>query len=416
MEPVIKVFEDDAQETCYLYYVDRYCISDANPYEITFDPGDLPGSADCSPWLLDHSRRFIMEGTWDGHDSLYTFLDTLDAGEGRLCELVDPRNPLPADLRITSPDIWMISGTDTTTDMRATVNDSVTICADFYNLGTVARSNVTATLHDSTGTGTQIGTDNIAFSGLGYTPDSLCRRTDMQTASFGWRPDSLDIGVHRMTVSVPSGIGEPNTDDNSVDFVFQVQPRDYATAVLDDPWDMDDSTSSHAWNTDDIEAVSLNWDTTSTGWTDSVSGMFEGVIEYDSGIDPEFQAAFSLAIPEDSLIDSDLYHMLSLGICVNNPNATGNLACRLYVGWMESDNSWHDYVQFTDGTNYYVLDGWNEYSTVGPVDLSTIQNLNWGGEDATELWIKLEAEKPELWIPMPMDIRIGWVMLEESLQ
>jgi len=141
-----------------------------------------------------------MEGTWDGHDSLYTFLDTLDAGEGRLCELVDPGNTLTADLRITSPDIWMISGTDTTTDMRATVNDSVT----------------------------------ISFSGLGYTPDSLCRRTDMQTASFVWLPDSLEIGVHRMTVSVPSGIGEPNTEDNSVDFVFQVQPRDYATAVLDE--------------------------------------------------------------------------------------------------------------------------------------------------------------------------------------
>ncbi|MBD3277346.1 MAG: hypothetical protein GF388_03515, partial [Candidatus Aegiribacteria sp.] len=174
ISPVIKIFEDSSQTTCYLFYVDRYCEANGNPYEITYNPDDLPQHATCSAWLLDHSRRFIMEGTYN--DTIYTFLDTLDAGEGRLCELVDPSSGLTADLRITSPDIWMISGTDTTTNIRATVNDSVTIYADFYNLGTVARSNVTATLYDSTES-SQIGTDNIAFSGLAWRPDSLCRST-----------------------------------------------------------------------------------------------------------------------------------------------------------------------------------------------------------------------------------------------
>ena len=236
----------------------------------------------------------------------------------------------------------------------------------------------------------------------------------MQTASFGWLPDSLDIGVHRMTVSVPSGIGEPNTDDNSVDFVFQVQPRDYATAVLDDPWDMDDSTSSHAWNTDDIEAVSLNWDTTSTGWTDSVSGMFEGVIEYDSSGNV-FEGAVSLAIPADSLINSDLYHMLSLGVAVHNPNTSGNVACQMRVGWRDEEDDWHDYVIFTDPNNH-VDNGWDGWSVLGPLDLDTLSTLNWGTEDASELWLKVRAYLPPSTRPRPIDVRIGWVKLEESQQ
>ena len=95
--PVIKVFEDSAQTTCYLFYVDRYCISNTNPYEIISDPDNLPEYATSSAWLLDHSRRFIMDGDWDRQDSVYIFLDTLDAGEGRLCELVDPRDTLAAD-------------------------------------------------------------------------------------------------------------------------------------------------------------------------------------------------------------------------------------------------------------------------------------------------------------------------------
>ena len=405
--PVIKVFEDSAQETCYLFYVDRYCISDDNPYEISYDPADLPEHATCSVWLLDHSRRFIMKGSYN--DTIYTFLDTLDAGESRLVELVDPRDALTADLRITSPDIWMISGEDTLTDMRATVNDSVTVYADFYNLGTVARTNVTATLYDSIGT-SLIGTDNLRFSGLSFRPDSLCRRTAMQTASFGWRPDSTEIGAHRMTVSVPAGIGEPNTNDNSVEFVFLVDPRDYATDVLGDSWDMDDSSSIHAWHTDDIDEIDLDWDT--TAWTDSVSGMFEGILYSGSPAD-SVHGAISLAIPEDSLLDSDKYHMLSLGITVNNPNISTFVACKLYIGWMEDDSTWHDYVKITGSVNY-VRNGWQNWMIVGPLDLDGFGSLDWGDEDVSEIWLRLSALADSVSSPDPVDVRIGWVRLEES--
>ncbi len=414
VSPVIKVFEDNAQESCYLFYVDRYCISNSNPYEITYNPDDLPEHATCSAWLLDHSRRFIMEGTYN--DTIYTFLDTLDAGESRLVELIDPRDALTADLRITSPDIWMISGSDTLTDMRATVNDSVTVYADFYNLGTVARTNVTATLYYSTDTDT-IGTDNLRFSGLSFRPDSLCRRTAMQTASFGLRPDSTEIGAHRMTVSVPSGIGEPNTNDNSVEFVFLVDPRDYATDVLGDAWDMDDSTSIHAWHTDDIDTIGLDWDTTATAWTDSVSGMFEGIIDSDSLVESIY-GAISLFVSDDSTeyIDPELYHMLSLGITVNNPNTEGSIGSLLYMKWKDDEGTWgSDWTNVLFQTGHFVLNGWDKWQTIGPVDLNDFASLDWGDDDVSELWLRVSPPLDSVSRPDPVDIRIGWVKLEESI-
>lgn len=418
VSPVIKVFENEEQDVCYLFYVDRYCLSNNNPYEITFDPNDLPEHADCSAWLLDHSRRFIMEGEWDRQDSVYVFLDTLDAGEGRLCELVDPRDTLTADLRITSPDIWMISGTDTTTSMRATVNDSITILADFHNLGTVARSNVTAILYDSTDTDT-LGTDNIAFSGLDYTPDSLCRRTDMQTASFGWRPDATEIGAHRMTVSVPSGIGEPNTDENMVEFVFLVDPRDYATDVIGDAWDMDDDTTS-AWYTCDIDSVALNWDTTSTGWTDSVSGMFEGSIRFDSGDVVDFRGEISLSVPVDTskYINTNRYHLFSMGIAINNSWRTDNNPCAVFIGWSDTADSSYGWKNLLQGTDYSIDNGWDGWTVIGPIDLDYVGDSSWTYDDVTDLRLRFQSNAQFYPIPPDhpdsIDVRIGWIRLEES--
>ena len=37
-----------------------------------------------------------------------------------------------------------------------------------------------------------------------------------------------------------------------------IRDRDYATEVLGDSWDMTEG-GSNDWNTDDIEAVAINW-------------------------------------------------------------------------------------------------------------------------------------------------------------
>ncbi|MFO7949035.1 MAG: hypothetical protein R6U36_01555, partial [Candidatus Fermentibacteraceae bacterium] len=129
--PRIKVFEDSAQTGCWLFYVDRFCRSNDTPYEIGFDPDSLPAYADCSDRLLDHSRRFVMDGTWDAQTGLYTFLDTLDAGESRLVEPFDPKDGLPADIRITEGDVRTIRPQrgDTVSAMATTAGNSIDILA-----------------------------------------------------------------------------------------------------------------------------------------------------------------------------------------------------------------------------------------------------------------------------------------------
>ena len=414
--PVIKVFEDEALETCYLFYVDRYCISNDNPYEITFNPTDLPNHADCTTRLLDHSRRFIMDGTYDAHDNIYTFLDTLDAGESRLVQLVDLTSVLAADVRITASDVRMIQVSDTLVRMETTVGDAVDIYAAFYNMGTASRDSVFVTLFDSTDSNL-IGSDTLEFDGLGYLLPGSCRTTDHSTASFTWTPDSLEIGVHRLTAAAATWHGEPDSNDNSVDFVFVVNPRDYATEVRDDAWDMTEG-GSNDWNTDDIEAIAENWNT-STGWTDSVSGMFEGVIEYDSTGDYDFMGAISLAIPQDSAeyIDIDKYHLLSFGIVANNPNVTSDNACAVQLRWKDQIGNWGcSWSGVLGGSGYHVGNGWDRWNIIGPIGLDTLTALNWDTDDASELWIRFKYDHQAPTRPQPIDIRIGWIRLEESDQ
>jgi hypothetical protein len=412
ISPVIKVFEDEDQEACYLFYVDRYCISNDNPYEITFNPGDLPNHADCTTRLLDHSRRFIMDGTYSPSETLYTFLDALDAGEARLVQLVNLHGGLPADVRITSSNIRMLQTEGTLIHMETTVGDTVNIYADFYNMGIQSRDTVYVTLFDSTGS-EMIGLDTLEFDGLGYLLPDSCRSCDCSTASFTWTPDSTDIGVHRLSATAATWHGEPDSNDNSVDFVFVVNPRDYATEVRGDAWDMTEDTTN-TWNTADIEAIAFNWDTTSTGWTDSVSGMFEGVINYDATLE-DFHGTISLTIPQDSTIDSDLYHMLSFGVTVNNPNEpVGDDACSILLRWKKSNGTWGcNWYDVLSTHNYYVSNGWDGWSDIGPIDLNDIDSLHWSDDDVSELWLMFKAECP--FIPcFPIVIRVGWLSLEES--
>jgi len=413
IQPVIKVFEDEAQEACYLFYVDRYCLSNDNLYEITFSPSTLPGHADCSVWLLDHSRRFIMKGTVDSsYPVTYTFLDTLDAGEGRLVQLIDPSGGLPADVRVTSPDVGILDSCKVSSQLEATVGDSVVIVANFYNMGTGSKDSVYVTLYDSTISDTIGIIDTLEFDGLTFRPPSTCMLCDSSTAYFSWVPDSSDIGVHRLTVTAATWPEEPDSTDNSVDFTFLVNPRDYATYIREDAWDMNEE-KDNAWNTNDIEAVAMNWNTVK-GWTDSVSGMFEGVIDYDTS-SVYLLGDISLAIPNDSTryIDTDTYHMLSFGMVGNNPNQPTLGACAMHIRWIDSNDDTLGWCNLL-GSNYSVGNGWDSWGTVGPVDLDSIDNLEWGSNDAKELWISFRSG---IHFPFdPVNIRIGWIRLEESVQ
>jgi hypothetical protein len=180
-----------------------------------------------------------------------------------------------------------------------------------------------------------------------------------------------------------------------------------------------DSTSS--WHTDDIEAIALNWNT-STGWTDSITGMFEGVIDYDSNAVYDFMGDISLAIPRDTsdYIDTDKYHLLSFGITVNNPWRTDDNACGIRIRWKDTHDVWHGWQGLLSGSGYNVSNGLDGWTVIGPIDLKADTSLHWGNDDASDLQIRFQSDVQYYPIPpnLPdsIDVRIGWIRLEESAQ
>ena len=203
---------------------------------------------------------------------MYAFRDTLDAGEARLIQVFDDSLGLDADVRITDPDVNAIlpARNDTLLDSRSVPGETVDILARFYNMGTEPKNNVRVFLVDGAA-GDTLDSDVISFGGLST---SSCYTPDMEEASFTWTPDSTDIGVHVLRVSAQTWPGEPDPSDNTATLVHLVDPRDYATEVLGNPWDMTEATG-HLWHTDDI-VETAGWN--DSAFTDSVSGMFEGVL------------------------------------------------------------------------------------------------------------------------------------------
>ncbi len=411
--PVIRVFAEESNDNAYLYYVNRFCgeyyygDTDRIPVVIRIHDTECPG--DVYRNAIDHLRRCLIPVD-KGLQDLYYYSDTLEAGQGRLVEFVDTMQTIQADLRITSPDVFTYrlgyEGRDR--EHRYTAGTDLYVGGTFYNMGTDTTGDVEVTFTDLTSS-TILGKDTISLDGLSgyYQPDSV-------SALILWSTDSTDIGAHIIEIEADSIPGE-EAHDNAVQMTVLLEPRDYATAVRLDAWDMDDDTTV-AWNTSDIEAVANNWDT-ATGWTDSVSGMFEGVVLYDDSVH-DYRADISLAIPASpsQYLDTDLYHMLSLGIVGYNPNPQPGGAFGLYVQWRDSHGTLSDWKNLLAGTDYAVGNGWDQYTNIGPIDLDSVSELGWGSGTASALWLRINVSLPQGSPPDPIDVRIGWAKLEESAQ
>ena len=49
------------------------------------------------------------------------------------------------------------------------------------------------------------------------------------------------------------------------------------------------------------------------------------------------------------------------------------------------------------------------------IDLNDIEDLDWGTDDVSELWLRFQSGNPDgLEDPDDIRIRIGWIRLEES--
>ena len=380
-QPHIRVFTDSTGTDCYLFYVNRFCRANGNPFEITVDAGDFPSGTPFSEYALDHSRRFIIEGGMTARE-VYAFRDTLDAGEARLLQMFDYEEGLDADVRITDPDVNAILPVrnDTLLDCRSVPGETVDVLARFYNMGTEPKNNVRVFLVDET-SGDTLDVDVISFGGLST---SSCYTPDMEEVSFTWIPDSTDIGVHVLRVSAETWVGEPDPSDNTATLVYLVDPRDYATEVLGNPWDMTETTGP-AWFTDDVDSLTGCW----TAYTDSITGMFEGVLSYPTQANRLY---LNTGTGSSQYIDADMFHNLSLA-------GRSSVSADIEVHWIDD----HD-------QQYQVDTGMNLTATardVGPVDLSALSN-DWTGM-VKKFWLEFTAGSGNL----SSDVRIGWIRLTE---
>ena len=56
------------------------------------------------------------------------------------------------------------------------------------------------------------------------------------------------------------------------------------------------------------------------------------------------------------------------------------------------------------------------YTTVGPKEPETLSGLGWGSGSASELWLRFVVGPPPSEPYLPIDVRIGWIRLEDSVQ
>ena len=68
------------------------------------------------------------------------------------------------------------------------------------------------------------------------------------------------------------------------------------------------------------------------------------------------------------------------------------------------------------GSEWAIANGWDAYATVGPIDLYSVPDLGWGSGSASELWLRLVVGPPPSEPYLPIDVRIGWIRLEDSVQ
>lgn len=380
-EPQIRVFTDDTESTCYLFYVNRFCRANSNPFEIAVGSAGFPSGVPFSTYALDHSRRCLIEGS-ETTMGIYEFLDTLDAGEARLLQMFDDDDGLDADVRITDPDlsVILVADGDTLSDYSSNDSVAVDVVAHFYNMGTEPLRNIMVYMRNET-TDELIATDTLNFNGLSI---NSCYEPDVATAIFSWTPDYDNIGANILRVYTQTIIDEPDPTDNSATLVYLVKPTDYATEVLDDPWDMTEATSgAPAWKTFDIDSLTGCWG----GYTDSISGMFEGVLSDATQANCLY---LNTGSGSSDYIDADRFHNFSIA-----GRARSGVTFGLH--WIDS-NHHSGYIAVVDTLEATAAD-------LGPYDLSALSEC-WTG-DIAKLWLECSGGNAF------SNVRIGWVKLTE---
>jgi hypothetical protein len=406
VSPRIKMLQHSGNNHAYLFYVNRFLRGESFRYSVSVSDSGFQGYL--SSAALDHGRRCLVPVAVNS--GVYTLLDTLGPGQARLLEFVNPSTAFQADIRVTSPDVFAIreDSTERTDRFVCTAGETITLGAVFYNMGTSSTGNVRVTFVNVSNASSPdtLGSDAFRLSGLAgwFSPDSA-------SASIEWSPGADCAGPNIIEISAGSILGE-NTSDNTVRVVVLVNPLDYATEVLENPWDMTEVLSNPPdWFTPDIISVAAGW--IDTCWTDSVSGMFEGAIESRSYGDWAGYRGDIYLNTDSGSIDADKYTMLSLaGVSLREDTSGVDFGCGMFLFWKDARETeyfleLHDSLAFDQGLGLG-REMWREF---GPLDLSA-RTASWSGE-VHDVGIRFQMDASSL-SPPPLGIRMGWIRLEEG--
>lgn len=105
--------------------------------------------------------------------------------------------------------------------------------------------------------------------------------------------------------------------------------------------------------------------------------------------------------------------MLSFAGVWYTPDYISGTEMPTYIRWRDSYGEYSDWHNISSVVSS-LTNGWNQFHTSGPLDLTTlVDDVPWSDNPIQELWLRFQMGKPD---PITSDpqVRLSWVLLEES--
>jgi hypothetical protein len=328
-----------------------------------------------SAYILDLSERHLVQGELG--NKYITFHAVLGTGEGKLVRLM--RGNEAADAMVADPDIEfrLIHGTGVNEKPQYvfTEGDTIRLSARIYNLGFYPLDSLEIKFYDGHRIPANLmGVDTVSLPALD--PQSAAPGDTL--ASILWVSSHDDMSPHNITVFADEPIVSPSAD-NEANMALLIEPQDYATAVVHNPWDMTERQGPGQPSTPDIDSFKYFVET-----PDSISGVWEAKT---SGMPPNPTIYLHVTSP----IDGSKYDLLSARF-IQDPGADTTAKGYLKIGWLSTTG-----IPGSDSIRY-AFGKWN----VGELNLSL--NPLWNGHQIARLWLR-SAPLPNRYF------KLAWVRL-----
>jgi hypothetical protein len=324
--------------------------------------------------ILDLSERHLINRTID--TNYITFYVTLGAGEGKLVRLMEGTEI--ADAMVSDPDIvfgLVKSGLVLAPLYEFTEDDTIQLSAHIYNLGFNSVDFLGVNFYDGpVDPQNLIGASTVSLPPLAL-GDTLPAKA---TAGINWSTDTVSVSPHDIHVFADPISDVPERGgNNEANMTLLIHPEDYATAVVGNPWDMNEIPGDST--TDDIDTLEYLQIT-----PDSITGVWEGKTLALTA-NPKIHLHLTDTI--DSSYNQFSFRMLQ-------DTGAGVVSDSVYIGWIGTTGA--DSV-----AELFNLGEWN----ILEINLSNDPQWN----QVTDLWIKPYWKKEKSFF-----VKLAWVKLTKK--